>query len=65
MDNTTKTKRSPVGIDYMGFRSDCPPEQARSAFERRHGCAPAECFVDADNKSVKVGPIPAKRKATA
>lgn len=63
MDNTTKTKRHPVGIGYMAFRSDCPVEHARAAFERRHGCAPAEVFVDAENGSVKVGPVP-NRKAT-
>ena len=63
MDNTTKTKRHPLGKSYMTFRSDCAVEQARSAFERRYGCAPAEVFVDADNGSVKVGPVPATRKA--
>lgn len=61
MDNT-KTKRSPISKAYMTFRSDCPPEQARAQFEKRHGRAPAELFIDAANQSVKVGPIPARQR---
>lgn len=68
MDNTTtkvKTKESPIDKDYMSFRSDCTPEYARAQFEKRHGCKPTECFIDANNQLVKVGPIPNGRKATA
>jgi hypothetical protein len=63
MDNIIKTKRSPVGIDYLMFPNYFTLGNALRYFEKKTGRPAREWFVDAANGCLKVGPIPATRKA--
>jgi hypothetical protein len=60
MMKNAKTKRA---LDYMMFPNYCTLGNALRYFEKKTGRPAREWFVDSANGCLKVGPIPAQRKA--